>query len=147
MAFVKEKVSEENVERFKLNELWNEYNQGAFIRLPDRCFEHYWIIDKERGIWLYEATIDKDNFFQTVFIFNYKNKNVEIRVKTSDKGSQRPSDNPYIKIWDFISLNPKSIEELNSKDIKEILKEALVVYVSSRFRDSINKKIIVKYNW
>ena len=146
MAFVKEKVSEENVEKFKLNELWNEYNQGAFIRLPDRCFEHYWIIDKERGIWLYKAAIDKDNLFQTVFIFNYKNKNVEIKVRSSDKGSKSLHDNPYIKILDFISLNPKSIEELNSKDIKEILKDALVVYINFMYSDS-DKKIIVKCNW
>jgi len=133
MAFISEKVSKEEVAKYSLDELWNYYHMGAYIELPDICFEHFWTIDREKEIWLYDMDNYKYAWGTYVFILYYNNKKIEITIKEDENNSTKLSDIPFIKNLDLISIDLKSKDNFDLEEIKSILKEGLVKHYTSRF--------------
>jgi len=132
MAFLYEKVSKEEVEKFNLDELWNDYHEGAFIRLPEDYFTHYWTVDRERDIWMYDMTHYQQNWVGNLYVFHYKNRNIEIVVQRDSDNSKNLDDNPCIENIDLVSVNSEFIDEFDLEELKTIFKEALVCLLTTK---------------
>ena len=146
MAFVCEKVNEEEVEKFELNELWNKYHQSAFIRLPQIWgFDHYWVVDRERESWVYNMSFDEDDSSMTIYLLHYKERNIEIRTKGLEGNSTQLDDDPFIERIDFVSAHSEFINEFDIEEIKTVFKEGLVAYLTDRF--STHPNYILECNW
>ena len=48
MAFINEYISEEDIEKYKINELRNSYSK--YKDFPKKYHKHHWTIDKEREL-------------------------------------------------------------------------------------------------
>jgi len=132
MAFIYEKTPQKEIEKYDLDDLWNYYHVGAYIMLPDRCFEHYWIVDRQRNIWLYAMNHMQKEWNHSRYLFHYKSRTLEIVVKDdSDLIYVNPkllddvefADNIVIKKFNFTSEKI----DFNIEEIKNIFKEALTV--------------------
>lgn len=148
MAFIYEKTTQEDSKKFNLDQLWNNYHQGAFIRLPleYEVFQHHWTVDKEQKIWLYDMTHFQQYWDGSLdlYLFYYNSKITEIFVK-----SEYIDDLLTYNI-DFVSVNSvykeegieeldieylfitESIDDLELKEIKTFLKKALIEYLTDR---------------
>jgi len=121
MGFISEYASQDDVNKFKLDELWNNYNS------TNASYKHHWTIDKETGNWL--VPIKKLNNSETIWILHYKNTDIEIKLYKTEDG------------WDLTSIASNS---LNNQEIIKCVQEALEVLGNALIVWAVPKKINLK---
>jgi len=149
MAFINEYISEEDIEKYKINELMNSY-QGE-NKFPKKYYKHRWTIDKERECWFMwvdmpHEPLDHTRFTgERIFILHYKGKNIEIVLrKIFEESSEVLTDNPFYVTWKLDRINkPKELYDVSDSEIIEILKEALEVYGTRGIKTSIPQENII----
>lgn len=77
MSFNQEYTSQDDINRFKLDELLNKYLNTTV------SYKHNWIIDKDTEIWL--LPVKKLNDTESLWILHYKNTNIEIKLFETEK--------------------------------------------------------------
>ena len=127
MAFVNEYISQEDIQKYSLNELWVSYS-GNYDRLPD---EQEWVIDRDRECWLMDTArvrdynTDHQNTSEYIWTLHCKGTNIEVRIEYVPE----PKKPGYFNIvWKLLSLSPSSLDTLSNKEMIKILEEALQVY-------------------
>ena len=145
MAFITEKVTEEEIEKYDLDERWNNYCNDAMILLPDDSFEHYWTIDREKKIWICRITNSRCVEGE-VFLFSYLDKIIEIRIESTEDSEINREKSIDKTVYNLIYISQTNLEGLTEKEIKMLFKEALITHKSS-FKSHHFNKIIVKCNW
>jgi hypothetical protein len=139
MAFINEYISEENIEKFQINELMNgirsKYSKREVKFFPDKYYKHHWAIDKERESWfmwghnLHDPLEPSRYTGERSFILNYQGENIEVILrKVYNESSEKITDNPFNIVWTLERITPESIEELSYEKIIVLVKEALDVY-------------------
>ena len=138
MAFVTERISKEDVEKYDLlkpcNEICEKYHQGKLscASLNSRS----WCIDRERGIWLFvvrSITIgdprDMNYSGEVIWLLHYKGKDIEIDLRDIDNEntSKKITDNPFKIIYELESIR-SDIGDIPKQEIVDILKEILNEY-------------------
>ncbi len=95
MRFINEKVSQEDIEKYNLSEIWNKYigmekNKIITYRASNKA--HSWVVDKENEIFLIHfakfldekllGDHDRVTYYtkENMFIFYFKNEFYEIRL-------------------------------------------------------------------
>ena len=134
MAFINEYISEEDIEKYQINELMNSYQgEGQF---PDEFYPHRWTIDKERESWFMWVDTPTDPLDYTrstgerIFILHYKGENIEIVLrKDFNESSSKLTDNPFYVTWKLDRINkPETLKDVSDEEIIEVLREALNAY-------------------
>ena len=139
MAFVNEYISDENIEKFQINELMNgiqsKYSKREVKFFPDKYYKHRWTIDKERESWFMWVDAPHDPLEpsrytgEDIFILNCKGKSIEVVLRqVFEESSRKLTDNPFNVVWTLDRITPQSLEELTYEEIMEMVKEALNVY-------------------
>ncbi len=135
MAFVTERISKEDVEKYDLlkpcNEICEKYHQvkleWAILNSRD------WCIDRERGIWLFSVcsiTIgdprDMNYSGEDIWILHYKGKDIEIDLRNihNEYTGKKDTDNPFILIYELESIR-SDLGDITKQEIVDILKEIL----------------------
>ena len=127
MAFVNEYITQEDIEKYSLNELWASYD-GNYDELPKR---KSWTIDRDRECWLMDTArvrdynTDHENTGEYIWTLHYKGTNVEVRMEVVPE----PKKPGYFnRVWKLLSLSPNSLDNLSNEEMIRILQEALQVY-------------------
>lgn len=138
MAFITERISEEDIEKYDLlkpcNEICEKYHQSKldWVGLNSRS----WCIDRERGIWLFvvrSITIgdprDMNYSGEDIWILHYKGKDIEIDLRNihNEYTGKKDTDNPFILIYELESIR-SDIGDIPKQEIVDILKEILNEY-------------------
>ncbi|WP_024953896.1 hypothetical protein [Sulfurospirillum arcachonense] len=118
MAFINEYASQEDINKFKLDELLNKYLNAA------ASYKYHWTIDKDTNSWL--MPLKQLNSSETIWIVHYKNTNIEIKLWMVENR------------WDLISIASNSF---NNVEIIEILQKALMGFNGKKIIWAIPKKI------
>jgi len=151
MAFINEYISEENIEKYQINELMNSY-QGE-NQFPKKYYKHRWTIDKERENWFMWVDTPTDPLDYTrstgerVYVLHYKNTNIAIVLrKVFEESSEKNIDNPFYVTWKLDRINkPQTLEDVPDEEIIEVLREALEAYGTRGIKTSAPfENIIVK---
>ena len=152
MAFVTERISKEDIEKYDLlkpcNEICNKYYQGEldWANLNSRS----WCIDRERGIWLFpicSITIgdpgDMNYSGEDIWILHYKGKDIEIDLRKiyNEYTGKKDTDNPFILIYELESIR-SDLGDITKQEIVDILKEILNEYKRGAIIDSIPRENI-----
>lgn len=152
MAFVTERISKEDVEKYDLlkpcNEICNKYYQGEldWVDLNSRS----WCIDRERGIWLFPVrsiTIgdprDMEFSGEDIWLLHYRDKDIEIDLRDIDNEntSTKITDNPFRIIYELESIR-SDIGDIPKQEIVDILKEILNEFKRGAIIDSIPRENI-----
>lgn len=129
MGFVNEYISEEDKEKYGLDELWASYHDVLNQKLPS---EWMWTIDREKEIWLMETgaipDIELDHAYlpEQIWTLYFHGRKVEVRIEPSkNKDIDGVS---YKRVWDLNSLSHSSLDNLDTKELIVILDEALKTY-------------------
>jgi len=134
MAFINEYISEENIEKYQINELRNSYSK--YKNHPKKHHRHHWTIDTEREIWFMWVGVRQDPLDHTrttgerFFTLYYKNEHIEVVLrKVFEESSVKNIENPYYITWKLDHIKkPSNLKNIEEKEIIEVLEEALNVY-------------------
>ena len=161
MGFVNEYVSEEDIQKYKIYDLWNElvfFNCEA--KMPEHrekgIFRYDWCIDRSRNCWLLTVgSLPEYNENAGVmasglddeFIFFYRDKLYRI-ILTLTKGSTTSIYNrPYNTVWTLKNIESvDGIREINDELITALI-QSLEVYGRDGVRDSFKNdsvKLIIE---
>ena len=138
MAFITERISKEDVEKYDLlkpcNEICEKYHQSKldWVSLNSRS----WCIDRERGIWLFPVHMitigdprDMEFSGEDIWILHYKGKDIEIDLRKiyNEYTGKKDTDNPFILIYELESIR-SDLGDIPKQEIVDILKEILNEY-------------------
>jgi len=129
VAFVNEYISQEDKEKYELDELWASYHDVSSQKLPHK---KGWTIDREREIWLLDTgripDINRDHAYlpERIWTFYYQGEKIEFRIKVSD--TKEVDGVTYNIVWDLLSLSPDSLDNLSTKEMINLLDEGLKTY-------------------
>ena len=165
MAFVNERISEEDIKKYELEELWDSYRDDEQMRAPsspkykesgaikilDSKGAYDWAIDREKETWLiYFAWVKADSWEEmrqnytdeNIFIFYFEGEKFEVRLTQGSYKSYRDKElNVHCRefTWSIKSISPKS---KNEQELKKLLKESLEVYGARGLSSAKDKNII-----
>lgn len=143
MGFVNEYVSEEDIQKYDLDNFINKVLglTDEKIKMPERRLRGLhnidWTIDREKGNWLmfmttvysYEGSISGMNepTRERIFYFYWRGFHREVRLLKSPNGSINfREESPFYVIWEkLITPSPTNI---NNREIIHDLKCALTAY-------------------
>jgi hypothetical protein len=118
MAFVNEKVPEQDIDKYGMREINKKHWVG------DCCYE--WTIDKEKDIFLrYLRHGDRDTPYRNDFSFYWKGTQLTIRFEKHGEGMRGGKGSTT---WEFGGWQPPENLKPHLKEIIADLKEALTVY-------------------
>ena len=135
MAFITERLSEEDIEKYDLlkpcNEICEKYHQSKLSCASLNSRD--WCIDGDRGIWLFPVrsiTIgdprDMEFSGEYIWLLHYKGKDIEIDLRNihNEYTGKKDTDNPFILIYELESIR-SDLGDITKQEIVDILKEIL----------------------
>ncbi len=135
MAFVTERISKEDIEKYDLlkpcNEICEKYHQSKLSCASLNSRD--WCIDGDRGIWLFPVrsiTIgdprDMEFSGEYIWLLHYRGKDIEIDLRNihNENTSTKITDNPFKIIYELESIR-SDIGDITKQEIVDILKEIL----------------------
>ena len=135
MAFVTERISKEDIEKYDLlkpcNEICEKYHQSKLSCASLNSRD--WCIDGDRGIWLFPVrsiTIgdprDMEFSGEYIWLLHYRGKDIEIDLRKirNENTGKKVTDNPFRIIYELESIR-SDIGDIPKQEIVDILKEIL----------------------
>ena len=146
MSFVNEYVSDEDAQKYDLDNLWNKYNY-SMLKMPEALtsydvHQHSWCVDKERGYWLFNCgfLINNDSISgyaepsnEEAFILHVNGQNIEFIL--AHHGMEATDLYPIHFSYNLVSMTPSCLPEKTRENLLTILKEALNVFKCAGIRD------------
>lgn len=129
MAFVNEYVSEEDIQKYGLDDLFANYDPFGLKDGGHPGFNHAWTIDRDSNIYFMPVhTVTEigrsgrdEAMGTTIFVLNINGVAYEAHLAKAPESSRSLSTNPFRIIWDL----KKPLDDFCSLSV---LKEALNVY-------------------
>ncbi|WP_037588120.1 hypothetical protein [Stenoxybacter acetivorans] len=159
MAFVNEIVSEEDIQKYGLDELMSDFNPFSLywrknIKERPSTFRHAWTIDRERNIYfMLVKRIDEtgpsgrpEPTNKSIFILDFQGRRVCITVERA-YCSPSFSDNPFQIVWDLLEIDASAVPKMPKTEVIDILKEALLVYGYEGAKYQKVPNTVVKFNF
>ncbi len=155
MTFICEYVSEENIEKYNLDQYLNKYIRVSSEKLPNKKFRHSWVVDSDRQLFFMhlkkimitgESGLDEPSS-ESIFLLKLREHEYEITLSKNENGSYRLDDNPYIIIWDLLEVNKVDDREDVEFDHISILKEALKIYGYAGVHSLVKGTVQVNFNF
>ena len=172
MPFVNEYASQEDIKKYGLEELWERYENGFKVFPSTRTSL---TIDRERDVFLMYVNNmrakgeDRMQGPESVWVLYYQGEDIEVRLNHSPE-SIAPSgplmevlnekrraleegkvyDHVIIKqVWDLLSIKPTHTQDTTKEELKQIIKEALIVYgrAGARNKPLLVENTLVQCNW
>ena len=138
MAFINERITDEDIKKYNLMDLWDKYKADDTISVLNESKPYSFAIDRQSENWLINLAIVKDESWEpkrqsytgeNIFIFYYTNKIYEVRlIKERDEGRYIDKVKQIFRheiTWSLKSIIPEPRE---MQIFKVLLKEALEVY-------------------
>lgn len=127
MAFVNEYVSEEDIEKYNLKEIWLNFRPGRKKEIPS-YFRFSWTVDKERNVFFIPAYSGKEEFSDRVnCIFSWKGVLLDVTLQ-GVSGWLDYENGRGEKQWGLINIKKPKGFLVPDVDIISVLKEALLAF-------------------
>lgn len=140
MGFVNEFVSEEDIKKYKLDEIWLK-NSPAYKSVP-ASFRHHWTIDRERDIYFKVIGSGREELAnQVIGNFYWKGQLLTVHLYVAAGGSLKFSEQPFRKIWERADIFPRQAVT-EHPEIMDALKEALTVYGVRGMQNQVPNTIV-----
>ena len=125
MAFVNEYVSDEDVQKYKLDDLVRRW-KGGWIPPQHR---HTWTFDRERDVYfklMSSGREEQSNHIKSVLF--YKGVELTVGLVLMSGSSAMLNASPFRVIWDIEFISHPLGQLVPREEIIPVLKEALIVH-------------------
>ncbi|WP_037585994.1 hypothetical protein [Stenoxybacter acetivorans] len=156
MAFVNEIVSEEDIQKYGLDELMRGFfpSDREWKNGRPSGFWHAWTIDRDKDIYFIMAkTIMETGMSgrpeptnKRVAVLNFQRRRVPLIIERTHCPHSF-SDNPFLLAWDLLEIDISNVPEMSKESVIAVLKEALTIY---EYDGAYSKKIpnaVVKFSF
>lgn len=141
MAFVNEYISDNDVKKFQLDELWLKYHP-AYKSVPD-YYRYRWTIDRERDTYFMIMGSGREELSnRATCVLCIKGNLYEIELDIARGTSLSYSDQPYKLIWEMASFWPSEHKIEQRAEIINLLKDALTAYGAEGVRRQVADTIV-----
>lgn len=141
MAFINEYVSEEDIQKYQLREIWLQHHPAyKKDKNPFSTFRFKWAIDRERDTYLMCISgggYDRD---YSEWVLFWRNQPVTIHLKMPGEGS-KSFEQPYRIVWALDRIY-KQLVGAEQQEFLHALKEALTVYGYDGIRKQIPNTVV-----
>ncbi|WP_037585995.1 hypothetical protein [Stenoxybacter acetivorans] len=140
MAFVNEIISEEDIQKYGLDELMGDFHPfdldwGKGGRGRPEGFWYSWTIDRDRGIYFMIVKTIKEigpsdrpePTNKRIAVLNFQERRVPLIIERTHCPHSF-SDNPFLLAWDLLEIDTSNVPEMSKKSVIAVLKEALTIY-------------------
>jgi len=135
MAFVNERISDEDIKKYNLIDVWNRYKLDQNIKVLNSDKPYSFAIDREKNQWLIYLAMVKDESWEpkrqsyteeNIFLFYCDETMYEVRL-INDRHEIKEINgiDRYEITWSLKSIVPEP-KDINT--FKQLLKQALTVY-------------------
>ncbi|AJA45245.1 hypothetical protein C7375_101249 [Frischella perrara] len=160
MPFVNEYVSDEDAQKYDLDNLWNKYNYSWILKMPKalnhfEVHQHAWCVDKERSYWLFNCGFLRNENSRSgypepsnkeAFILHVNGQNIEFILAIHEM--EVTDLYPIHFSYELVSMEPSCLPNISREHLITILKEALNVFKCSGIRNlEENAKSIIELNF
>ena len=158
MAFVNEIISEEDIQKYGLDEVMragNPSSLGWYKGRPEGYW-HAWTIDRERDIYFMPVKMvteiggsgRPEGTNRTIVHLNFQGRCVPVIIKRT-YCSPSFKDNPYRIAWDLVSLDTSNVPEIPKATVISVLKEALKTYGfdGAKYPLSPDTNVVVEFDF
>jgi hypothetical protein len=135
MTFVNEFTSEEDLRKFRLDELLTEFNPFHWRKGRPSTFKHSWTVDKSRNAYLVcvenieEVGPSGRDEPTTRYVFAFFLDELKILVTLDKAGSSLSfKDSPFLITYRLIEISCPEDRSIERNNIISALREALVIY-------------------
>lgn len=127
MTFVNEYVSEEDIKKYMLDEIWLKYHPEE-KSVPNH-YRHEWTVDRERDIFLKWISVGREEYSNRLtFVLYWKGELFTVDIDLIGVGRpQKLTDRPYKKVWELVGIWPSQPKTATREEVLTALKEALIV--------------------
>ena len=128
MGFIADSASDDEIIRFRLQEIWEEYfprYKGKFWHGKRPSF----VIDRQNDIFLILiSTGSMGEPLWANFLLYWKGSHIQCRLRIGEGSSKNFNDDPYVRIWELVEMRVPSALLIEEGVVKCKLKEALVAF-------------------
>ena len=146
MGFVNEYVSDEDVEKFDLHGIWDQFHplyKGELF-LGNRP---EWTIDRVANVFLISMAIGRGKHGnRRTFLLWVNGEQVTVDVDLAGGSSGDLDDDPFMRVWDLARIELPPRLEGKEEDIVGILKAGLETFGYWGIRDQ-RPNTVVKFNF
>ena len=146
MAFVNEYASDEDIEKYKLNEVWDRYH-------PHGKDDRFWgrkpelTIDHDRDVFLtVESSGKVTGGTQYKFLLSIRGEEVFVYLNLVKGSSPKLTDRPFYRFWDFVTIDKPAKCSLEDSEIIQEVKSAVSAFGYNGARKQI-PDTVVKFNF
>ncbi|HSH72867.1 MAG TPA: hypothetical protein VK974_07405 [Methylophilaceae bacterium] len=142
MAFVNEYVSEDDVKKYKLADMWLRHMPEFRNEGVPSFYKFQWTIDRYINVY-YMALSSRggeENFTDSVLYLD--GDEVDVRLQLADSTSKNLDDSPFHIGWNFLGFTPENASHTDVSHILRVLKEALICYGYSGVRKQITDTVV-----
>lgn len=127
MAFVNEYVPEDDIKKYKLDEIWLKYHPEE-KSVPNH-YRHEWTVDRERDIYLKWVNVGREEYSSRLtFVLYWKGEFFTADLDLVGIGRpQKLTERPYRKVWELVGIWPSQPKTATREEVLAVLKEALTV--------------------
>jgi hypothetical protein len=146
VAFVNEYASDEDIEKFRLNEFWDRHH-------PHETDKRFWgrrpgiTVDRDRGVLLLvagEGPVSSGTQYK--FLLSIGGEEVFVYLNLVEGSSLKLTDRPFNVVWDFVTIDKFEDCRLDDREIVEEVKKAVSAFGYNGARKQI-PETIVKFNF
>ena len=146
MSFVNEYASDEDIEKYKLNDVWDRYfvhEKGNYFRGNRPAFT----IDREQEVFLIILLGARvRGGYQQKFLLSINSFDVIVYLNKVDGGSLDLSERPYVIVWSLVKIEKPEGLDVSESVIIDTLKKAITVYGYRGVKKQI-PDTLVKFNF
>lgn len=136
MAFINEIVSEEDIKKYKLDEIMREFSPFNWKSGRPVGFVHSWTIDRDRNVYFRPIKSIEDvgpsgrpeTTNKKLCILNWQGSPIQTVLGLNSRSSQNFIDIPFRIIWDLIDIDLSQFVGTPEDKILSVLREALLIY-------------------
>jgi hypothetical protein len=142
MAFVNEYATDEDIEKYGLNDIWDRYmarrnTERFFGRRPELT------IDREQDVVLMVASSGAvGSGTQFEFVLLVRSQVVIVRMNLVSGSSLDFSEKPFYRVWDLANFKKQEGCELSNEEIIDKAKEAVTAYGYRGVRRQIPETVV-----
>jgi hypothetical protein len=146
VAYVNEYASDEDIEKYKLNEVWDRYH-------PHKKDRRFWgrkpelTIDRDRDVFLMvhsSGAVAAGTQYR--FLLSIKGKEAFVYLNLVEGSSPKFSDRPFYRIWDFVKTRISEYCDIEESEIIQEAKKAVSAFGYNGARKQI-PETVVKFNF
>lgn len=127
MAFINEYISEEDIKKYGIREIWDQFHPFSKNDM-NLLKKHSWTVDKERDVFFIPAKSGREEKSSQVIAILWW-KGAYLSVTLANVGGHYDHVNKKgDKRWQLIDVWRPAGFEVSDEDIIPVLKEALVKY-------------------